>query len=368
MAVQAEHDVAAGYGRRGRRRPKRRSETPHVAALPKFQTDAGVLDDRRARSQPGAVAIRRLTYRYTLGVSTACREVVESRAFVWSEGVDRLGVLQHQRARRQRAGLVEYDAADRTGPVEEPGAANEQPATSQPRLRHLVRERRGDTESARTRDDEDGGRHTHCAPDVVGRQPPSGEGHGRDQNDSRDVDLRQRLPPGRGPGGLAFRALRLTEEFTKTGGGEGGDHAEGRRPTSRREGARRHDVPGGVGPWSTLPVNPVQRKGCRVSLEARVGRHQVARRDEQNVSLENLAARNHRDASVGHAAREQAFGAVAVEKPGPIAFEHALLKPAPEEHQRDEYVERIEVGISRPLRPVRMNGPGKGERDSEGDG
>src|ERR1019366_2321035 len=100
---------------------------------------------------------------------------------------------------------------------------------------------------------------------------------------------------------------------------------------------------------------------------ARRDRDQTPGRDEERAALAQLLAGHELDEVAAQAAREEPFGPVAGEEPRAVALDDALLEPAPEQHESDEHVERVEVRGLRAMRDVRLHGPREGERDPERD-
>ncbi len=120
-------------------------------------------------------------------------------------------------------------------------------------------------------------------------------------------------------------------------------------------------------PWTALAVYPIERAGRGLVEQTELHRNQVAGGDEEPVAFLNADAMDDAHDAVFDLARQQAFGTVVGEQLGTIAFEHPLLKPASDEHERDEHRERVDVRSMPGGKEERVGRAGKREDDPESD-
>jgi hypothetical protein len=173
------------------------------------------------------------------------------------------------------------------------------------------------------------------------------------------------LPPGGGTRGVAAFACRPEQgdhrrvgEITRRGDDDGA------RPGV--EGTRRHLVATLERARGALAVDPVERAGGALVIEASGYDDQIARRDEERVACRHLRATHHVHRAGRNLAGQKAVHAVVGEEHAAIFLHHALLQEAPHQHQGDEDAQGVEVSAAS-AREVRPQRAAVREEDSEGD-
>ncbi len=277
-------------------------------------------------------------------------------------------ILEGEGGGGERARLVEDDLADAPRPVEEARAPDEEPRATEAGEHQLVGDRRGDAEGAGARHHQHRDGDLEAAHPVPHREGPEPEAGARRHQHCDHVDRGHLLPEAAAPEPLAVLGAGAPEQRRQRGVGEVvlGDHAE--RAPADVEGARRNHRTLREVARAALSVDPGQGEGGPFALEARVDRDEVARRDQQRVALRERGAAHELDLPLGHAPRLQAVDAVALEQPASVCRQGALREEAPEEHQRDEDRQRVEIDRAR---LSEEEGPGRaaeGQRDPERDG
>src|SRR5262249_51883844 len=158
--------------------------------------------------------------------------------------------------------------------------ADEEALAAQPGLDELVGERRGDTESARTGEDEDGSGDVEGASRRPAERQRQREAQRGGAEDAEDVRSREPPPPRGGAGGGELAGARRPEERDQGGRREvAGGHA-GERAAPDVERACRDGVAAGEGARGALAVRPVERQRALVLVEERLDDEQIAGGEE----------------------------------------------------------------------------------------
>ena len=124
-------------------------------------------------------------------------------------------------------------------------------------------------------------------------------------------------------------------------------------------------MPGDEGPRTTLTIDPVERAVGTAFEEDRVDRDEVSRRHVQLVADVDVATRDDAHYALVAPPREERAHCGVSEELTLVLLQDALLEEAPEQHQRDEDAQRVEV--RRSTDEVSLQAPGVRERDPEGD-